>query len=312
MRALVTGASGFVGRFLIEHLLQEGDTVLATDARAPELRGLHSPQLSCAPLDITDKNACITVLGDFRPDATFHLAGISFVPDAESDFERTLRINVGGVANLYAAAHALRYATTIVLVSSAEVYGRIHHRDLPISETVPLRPANNYGLSKAMAELIPKRYGSTLISTVVMRPFNHIGPGQRPEFVVSSFAEQLAKIACNKSEPRLRVGNLDAGRDFCDVRDIVRAYRSASLKAEGVYNLCSGHATRIREVLDLLIEISGVTIEVVSDPSRMRPAEIPLNFGTAAKAKEHFDWEPRISLRQSLSDVYAWWKGSAS
>jgi len=303
MRALVTGSGGFVGRFLVDHLLNSGDTVLATDSTA------QAPRSSMATgiLDVTNFAQCRDVILEFKPGAVYHLAGIAFVPDAERDFDLTLKINVGGVANIYKACNELGTNVAIVLVSSAEVYGKIEANDLPIVEERAIRPVNSYGLSKAMAELIPPRYNHSAISSVIARPFNHIGPGQRVEFVVSSFAQQLARITKGLAAPVLRVGNLGARRDFCDVRDVVRAYRLGAQHGNGTYNLCSGVGVEIRAILDMLIEISGADVSIESDPSRMRPSEIPANYGSYARAQAQLGWRPTISLRDSLRDVFNWW-----
>lgn len=307
MKTLITGASGFVGRFLIEHLVENGDTVRACDLSDATTHADFAPTCQWSTLDVTKKTQVEQVLGEFKPDVIYHLAGISFVPEAENNFDKALLVNVGGVANLYSIGQKLGLPIAIVLVSSAEVYGRFNGRDLPLLETTPLRPANNYGLSKAMAELVTRRHGFSLISSVIMRPFNHIGPGQREDFVVSSFAKQLAEIKLGKREPIMKVGNLAAQRDFCDVRDVVRAYRLAAVRGDGVYNLCSGRGTTIQEILDQLVEISGVNVKIESDPARMRPSEIPVKYGSYRKAQDELGWEPKISLEHSLRDCFNWW-----
>lgn len=306
MKALVTGASGFVGEFLIDHLIEGGDQVTAGDI-SPRPLARQNDASKWVALDVTNKQQVEQVLSDIKPDVIYHLAGISFVPDAENNFDRTLLVNVGGVANLYSISQRLGLPVAIVLVSSAEVYGKFSGRDLPLLETTPLRPANNYGLSKAMGELVTRRHGFSLISTVIMRPFNHIGPGQREDFVVSSFAKQLAEIKAGKREAVLRVGNLNAERDFCDVRDVVRAYRLGGVRGDGVYNLCSGQGVKIREILDQLIQISGVKVKIENDPARMRASEIPVKYGSYRKAQDELGWTPKISLEQSLRDCFDWW-----
>jgi len=313
MRALVTGAGGFVGRHLVCHLAECGDEVLGVDLQNPRnlVEGL-SPELqksvSSITLDISDFEKCSRVISEFKPDIIYHLAGIAFVPEAENNFDRALLVNVGGTNNIIRTCHLLQLGTTIVYISSAEVYGKISQEDLPLSEELQLKPANNYSLSKLMGELVAERYDRFgYVRTVIARPFNHIGPYQNDRFVVSSFAHQLARIAKGKSEPVIRVGNLEARRDFSDVRDIVRAYRLMALKGTGVYNLCSGSPHSIQFVLDTLLEISGLKVEILTDPARMRPAEVPELFGSYARAEKELGWKPEYDIKKTLNDVYDYW-----
>lgn len=309
-RALVIGASGFVGNHLLRHLLECQDSVAATilpgSSLDPDLEG----RVECEELDITDAKKTSSAISGLRPEVIYHLAGISFVPQAENDFESALRINVGGTHNVFRIAHLLSKTITLVYVSSAEVYGKIKSEELPLGESVAIRPANNYSLTKAMAELVAQRYARLgALKAVVMRPFNHIGPGQSHQFVASSFAYQLALIGCGKAEPRLRVGNLDVKRDFSDVRDIVRAYRLAALHGSGTYNLGSGHATAIRTILSTLVEVSGLSVSVEQDPDLMRPAEVPEIYGDIKSAKDNLNWQPEIKLEDTLRDLYEYWVG---
>lgn len=299
MKSLVTGAYGFVGNYLCKHLLSCGDVVIGThmEATAPH------PNIDGVQLDITNYNQCLKVLGDIQPEVIYHLAGLAFVPDAEENFEKALKINVLGTQNLVRAAHILGLRVKFLFVSSAEVYGKIQPSELPIHENTPVRPFNNYSLSKLMAEEVVKRYERLgTISSVILRPFNHIGPGQSPQFVVSSFAEQIAKI--NEPGTAVKVGNLDAKRDFSDVQDIVRAYRMAARTGSGIYNLGAGRSVAIKDILASLIKISGKNISIETDPQRMRPSEVPELYCDFSKAKTDFGWEPTIPLEVSLRSVY--------
>lgn len=290
MRALVTGACGFVGKHLVRHLLDSGDEVVGTYL-GPKPDPIEGARL--LPLDITDRDACSRLLNSEKPEVIYHLAGISFVPEAEADFGRTLQVNVTGAVNL------CRAEATFVFASSSEVYGQAEA--LPIEETAPLRPANAYSLSKMFAEAALARYAKRL---VILRPFNHLGPGQSDRFAASTFARQLAAIARGQAEPVLKVGNLEAVRDFSDVRDVVRGYRLAALRREGVFNLCSGRGVPVADLLHGLIEASGLNVEIVQDPERMRPAEVPFFYGSFRLAKESLGWEPTITLDATLRDVY--------
>jgi GDP-4-dehydro-6-deoxy-D-mannose reductase len=301
MRALVTGAEGFVGKYLIQHLIESGDDVCASVVKA----GITSLPCHTEVVDVSNQESCRRVLVDLKPEVIYHLAGVSFVPEAEDNFLKALTVNVLGTSNIFRTVYLLDFPCKIVLVSSAEVYGKVKSSDLPIKESTPIAPANNYSLSKAMSELVAQRYGGGgKLSHVVMRPFNHIGAGQDLRFVTTSFARQLALIARGESPPVIKVGNLDAKRDFSDVRDIVCAYRLAAQKGSGIYNLGSGRAISIRSILDLLIVISGQKVDIQTDPSRMRAAEVPEVYCSYEKASSELGWQPKVELRESLEAIY--------
>lgn len=306
MKALVVGAGGFVGSYLVKHLIESGDEVYATTVGVGAASGLGDRGFR---LDITDKEACRDVIQRCKPDVVYHLAGISFVPEAEADFDKTLVINVGGTSHLVRECHLLATGVRFLFVSSAEVYGAVKASELPIIEENHVRPSNNYSLSKRMAELVVERYGRQgEVRCTTVRPFNHIGPGQNSRFVVSNFALQLARIAHKMVPPVIEVGNLEARRDFSDVRDIVRAYRLLVVnEKEGVYNLGSGNARSIQEILDLLIKVSGVSVEVRVDPARMRGPEVKELYASCDKAASACGWHPAISLEESVRDVYQYW-----
>lgn len=306
MRVLITGAGGFVGRYLGEYLVSRGDEVLGSDIHQAVTN--RDFPFDMTALDITDGAACSTLIGEFKPEIIYHLAGIAFVPEAENNFQRTLDINVGGTNNVVRPCHLLKLGTTILMISSAEVYGKISDGDLPVSETCPVRPANNYSLSKLMAEQVISRYElGGYVRGLITRPFNHIGPGQNNRFVASSFAWQLSRIARGEAAPAISVGNLQAQRDFSDVRDIVSAYRLIVEKGRGIYNLSSGKAYSIQYMLDTLIRISGLDVEVKKDPERMRPSEVPIVQGDNSKAIKELGWEPKYKLEDTLEEIYNYW-----
>ena len=304
MRALITGAGGFAGRHLARHLLDCGDEVLGADVVKPASGTLCPIEV----LDVCNLGSTMALLSGFRPDAIYHLAGMAYVPDAENDFEAAIHANVIGSYSIYQSCQTLGLPASIVLISSAEVYGKVLSEELPLQESTPARPANNYSLTKLMAEDVAHRFeGQSVLRSVVIRPFNHIGAAQNPKFVTSAFARQLAQIAVKKLEPIVRVGNLEAKRDFSDVRDVMRGYRLAALKGSGVYNFCSGRAVSIGEVLEELISISGLKVRVVEDPDRMRGPEVHVLYGSFEKARLELGWVPEYSLRDSLTEVYRYW-----
>jgi len=304
MRSLILGADGFVGKHLARHLTESGDDVFLgvhTQAGDPNNKSIF--------VDITRPETLREAFRVVVPEVVYHLAGISFVPEAEENFERTLRINVSGTSNVARECHRQGTGIALVFISSAEVYGTVAREELPITEKTPIRPANNYSLSKRMAELVVERYGRIgTVKTSIARPFNHIGAGQNERFVTATFALQLARIAHRKAPPTLRVGNLEARRDFSDVRDIVRAYRLlATSKGGGIYNLGSGRAVSIQFILDTLVAISGIKVAVEQDPERMRGPEIPEIYGSCKAIAEDCGWMPDIAIQRSLEDVYRYW-----
>jgi GDP-4-dehydro-6-deoxy-D-mannose reductase len=304
MRSLVLGAGGFVGRHLVEHLVDQGDEVFA-GVQVPS----EGTQRWCeVPVDITDAESVAKVLERAKPEVVYHLAGISFVPEAQADFERTLRVNVGGTAHVAHQSVLAGCVKSLVFVSSAEVYGSVSPSQLPIRESTEIRPLNNYSLSKRMAELAVESFSrSGNLRCAIARPFNHIGPGQDRRFVTASFALQLARIAHDQAPAVMRVGNLEARRDFSDVRDIVRGYRLLAASGNGIFNLGSGRSRPVQEVLDTLVAISGLAVSIEQDPERLRGPEVPELYGSCEAIRHACGWEPRIPFEKSLEDVYRYW-----
>ncbi len=302
MRALVTGASGFVGRYLVSALRQQGDEVLACG-------GPHDDGSDFFPIDLADSLSLRAALEAARPNVIFHLAAQTFVPESLRSPIETFEINALGSARLAEAVRAYDAdpSPRIVFAGSAEVYGVRDANEYPLRESLDLRPANPYGASKAAAEAFllsgARSFG---LDVVVARAFNHIGPNQSERFVVASFAAQLARIA-GGGEPQMYVGGLSSARDFLDVRDVVEAYLALARRGEGaqVYNVCSGRAVTIRDVLRELISIARVPVEVREDPQRLRASEIPLSVGSPEKLSKTTGWQPKIPLDRSLRDIYA-------
>lgn len=302
MKALVTGADGFVGRWLVRHLEDAGDEVWPAT-------GGHLPGVSTrgTQLDVRRPEEVAAMVSSARPDAIYHLAAVAFGPDAASGPFDALEITVGGTLGILEAARALEPQPIVFVPSSAEVYGGQAGAD-PIPETSPLAPDNVYGATKAAQELLSFAYGRAYgMRVVVARAFNHIGPGQRESFAVASFAMQLARIAAGSAEPVLRTGNLRVERDFTDVRDVVRAYR---LLVTGghigqPYNVASGRPASLRGVVDGLVERSGQAVTFEVDPARMRPIDVPSIAGDAGRLREATGWRPQIELEKTLDDVWA-------
>jgi GDP-4-dehydro-6-deoxy-D-mannose reductase len=301
MRVLVTGSAGFVGRHLLEALRERGHEVFETD---------HAATGEALAVDVTDALAVHAAFELARPDAVAHLAAQAFVPASLEDPAATQRVNAGGTQNVLDAARALAAGgarARVLVVSSADVYGNQPAEAYPLRETTAPRPANPYAASKVAAEALASAYARSFgVDAVVTRAFNHIGTGQDERFAVPAFALQLARIAAG-AEPVVQVGNLSATRDILDVRDVCDAYvriLEGAGQAGEIYNVCSGTATSMREILRRLIEFARVPVEVREDASRMRPADVPVSVGDAAKLRAATGWAPRISLGAALRSVY--------
>jgi GDP-4-dehydro-6-deoxy-D-mannose reductase len=302
VRVLVTGAAGFAGCHLARALAGEGHEVWGT------LQGGHAEPREPAgvrwlPLELTSQTSIARVMDEARPERVFHLAAQASVAESFGDPAATWEVNATGTLRLVAA---LPSGARMLFVSSAEVYGVVPDGEQPIGEATPPRPASPYAASKAAAEMavLEAALGHARAQAVIARSFNHTGPGQDERFALAAFARQLARIAAGQAEPVLRVGNLQARRDYLDVRDVVRAY--AVLMERGapgrVYNVASGEPRRMEALVEMLVELSGTGARVEADPERMRAVDVPLLSGDAG-ALRALGWEPRIPLRQTLADL---------
>jgi len=297
----VTGGNGFVGRHLCAELRGRGCEVVSA------ARSLDGPGVD-VPLELSDAANVRGVVERARPDVVFHLAAQAFVPQATREPLDTYDVNVLGTARLVEALRALPNGARprLVFVSSGDVYGAHPAADMPLLETALPAPATTYAASKLAGEAIvlasARAYG---LSALVTRAFNHIGPGQSERFVVAAFAARLAAIAAG-GPPLFPVGNLTPQRDFLDVRDVVRAYADlAERGADGeTYNVCSGVATRVQDVLRTLVTFARVGVEIREDPALVRAVDVPLSFGDPAKLKAATGWTPAFTLARSLRDVY--------
>lgn len=321
MRALVTGAGGFVGQHLCRRLLDSGHQVAGATRNVSRLQrrlmalpetgaGQKEGLFSWLELDVTDSQATVSVILETRPDWIFHLAGITSVPQSILEPESTYRVNFGGTLGLLEAVRRHSPRTRVIFASSAEIYGTPHY--LPVDEAHPLAPLNPYSGSKAAADLLCFTYARCFGMDIVrLRPFNHAGPGQSESFVLSAFARQLAEIESERAPMVLRVGNLETARDFSDVRDVVRAYVLAAERGRSgaAYNVCSGVSYAIRELLALLIAASRLKeVRIEADPSRLRGSEIMEVRGTRELAGEALGWQPEISVEKMLADCLEWWR----
>jgi GDP-4-dehydro-6-deoxy-D-mannose reductase len=260
---------------------------------------------------LLDLQALKELFAATRPDYVYHLAAQAFVPASWADPWSTLENNMRGQLNVLLAAIALGTEPRVLVVGSADEYGIVGAGELPIKETNPLRPNSPYAVSKVAQDMLGYQYyASHKLPVVRVRPFNHIGPGQSPAFVASDFAKQIAEAETGLREPVMQVGNLDARRDFSDVRDIVRAYYLAISQGEAgeVYNLGAERSYSIREVLKALLDLSTTPIKVEQDPTRLRPSDVPEIVSDCDKFRSLTGWQAEIPLEQSLSDILDWWR----
>jgi GDP-4-dehydro-6-deoxy-D-mannose reductase len=313
MRVLITGVEGFVGSHLAEYLLQQHVDVVGTRlSDGPDDPALRSG-ITVHTLDILHREQVRQILHTVSPDRIIHLAAQSFVPASVRDPITTFQVNVNGSLNILETVRELHDANAhtphLLLVSTGEVYGK--QRGQPVSEESPLRPANPYASSKVAADMIAQQYSRTFeLPITVVRPFNHVGPGQAPSFVCSNFARQFAQILEGGQEPVLHVGNLEASRDFTDVRDVVRAYWKLfdRTTSDTVFNVCSGTSTTIGEVLSILMSVTGTHVTVKQDAERMRSYDTTKVVGDNSRLRAATGWAPQIPLKQSLTDLVAYWR----
>ncbi len=315
MRWLMTGADGFVAGHLLPYLLQhETDAEIFAmvwrDAPRTSWPKPH-PRLTILPGELTDAPGMNEIVRKAQPDIILHLAAASSVAQSWKDPEPAYRANILGQLHLLEAARSMKPMPTIVVASSAEIYGRDGHNGAAISETAPLRPLSPYAVTKATQDLQAHQYHTAYgLPTIRLRLFNHTGPGRPAQFVASTFAKQLAEIERDLREPVMRVGALDVARDFTDVRDIVRAWHLAALHGlpGEAYNVCSGRPTKIRTILDTLLAMTHVEITVETDASLLRVGEIESLYGDRDRFTQATGWQPEIPLEKTLKDLLNWWR----
>ncbi len=295
MRALVTGADGFVGRYLVDHLTASGDEVIASGT------------------DITERDQLMDAFAEAAPDVVYHLAAQSDVGGSWNIPIETYRVNVEGTVNVLDAAR-LGGASRVVAVTSADIYGRVTEAELPLDEQQPLRPVSPYAASKAAADMVCIQAGlGHGLEVVRARAFNHLGPGQSDRFVASAIASRVARNEVSGNST-VRVGNLEARRDFTDVRDVVRAYRM--LMIDGMpgeaYHVCSGVDRPVVSLADTLLSLATTPMRLEPDPDLLRPVDIPALRGDNSKLREATGWSPHFAIEQTLDDLLQHWRPVAS
>jgi GDP-4-dehydro-6-deoxy-D-mannose reductase len=313
VKALVTGITGFVGSHLAEYLLTQGVEVYGTYRVRSRMDHIHHirDKIHLMECELKDPNSVDSLICSTQPDFIYHLAAQSFVPTSWNSPADTIWNNVGAQINLLEAVRKYDVKTRIQIACSSEEYGLVHPQETPIVESNPLRPLSPYAVSKVAQDMMGYQYNQSYGMHIVRtRTFNHEGPRRGDTFVLSNFAKQVAEIECKLRPPTLEVGNLDAVRDFTDVRDIVRAYVLALQYGEPgeVYNIGSGVPIRIGDALSKLLEMTDRKITVKEDPKRMRPSDVPLLHCDARKFSEKTGWKPMISFEETLRDTLEYWR----
>jgi GDP-4-dehydro-6-deoxy-D-mannose reductase len=304
---LVTGAAGFVGTYLVELLATSGASVTGwrrPDSPPPN----HGETIDWQEVDLLDREAVSRAVAALRPSAVFHCAGSAHVGQSWSGARETLTTNVLGTHHLLNALRAAGLTARVLIPGSSYVY---RQSDQALTEDSPIGPASPYALSKLAQELLGKRgIEEDRQQVFLTRSFNHIGPRQEPSYAAPAFARQIAMIEAGRTPPTIEVGNLDAARDLTDVRDTVRAYRDIVERGRpgAVYNVCSGKAYTIRELLDRLVALSRVPVAVHVDPSRYRQNDNPVLLGDPSRLEREIGWTPSIPLDQTLSDLLDYWR----
>lgn len=309
-KALIIGGAGFVGKHLADHI----HNIYGWDLHITKMKQeeLAIPYVSISDLDILDQEQMNSLLSQIKPDYIFHLAAQSSVALSWKNPQLTIDVNIKGSLNLLEALKDINPRPRTLLIGSSEEYGHVKEYNRPVSEENPLRPGNIYAVTKICQNMLGKIYTDAYgLDVIGIRAFNHIGPGQTESFVVADFCKQVAEIESNQKSPILAVGDLSAKRDFTDVREIVKAYVLLAINGEKgeTYNVGSGNALSIREILDKIIEKSLRTdIEIRVDAQKLRPIEIPVIQADLSKLEALLGWKPEWDLDNTIEDTLQYWR----
>ncbi len=315
MKALITGITGFAGSHLAEFLLKQKNMqvfgIYRWRSRKENIEDIKD-KIKFYDCDLRDAASTYNVIKNVKPDMIFHLAAQSFVPMSWTAPNETLTTNITGQVNIFEAIRALGLKDCrIQLACSSEEYGMVLPKETPIKESNPLRPLSPYGVSKVAQDLLGYQYFMSYgIKVIRTRGFNHTGPRRGDVFVTSNFAKQIVEIEKGKREPIIYVGNLDAVRDWTDVRDTARGYYMALLKGKpgDVYNICTGKGYKIKEMLDILLSFSKIKITVKQDPARLRPSDVVLLIGDPTKVRKATGWQAEIPFKKTMHDLLNYWR----
>ncbi|MFH0864190.1 MAG: GDP-mannose 4,6-dehydratase [Candidatus Gottesmanbacteria bacterium] len=312
-KALITGITGFAGSHLAELLLKEGIEVYGTTRPRSKTDNIDliKNKLKLQDADIMDSHSLYSVFVEVKPDYIFHLAAQSFVQTSWASPATTMEMNVVGSVHLFEAIRRAQINPVIQIACSSEEYGLVYPNELPIKEDNPLRPQSPYAVSKVAMDYLGYQYWQSYKMRIIRtRGFNHTGPRRGEVFVTSNFAKQIAEIEKKKKEPVIEVGNLEAQRDWTDVRDMVSAYLMAVEKGKAgeVYNICSGQTIKVKDVLDMLLAMSKVKVKIKQDPARLRPSDVTILLGDNSKFRKATGWKPKIPFKKTMEDLLNYWR----
>lgn len=306
MKALITGVNGFVGYYLSKYLVEKGYTVYGTVIED----NVTMDNVIIHKMNLLNKKEVEETIKSINPDHIYHLAGQSAVGLSWKNPTLTIDVNVNGTINILESVRESNINTKVLIIGSSDEYGIIKAEECPISEEHPLNPSSPYAISKMTQEEIAKLYVKSYnMNLIMVRAFNHIGPMQSKNFVVSDFASKVAEIE-KGAEPIIKVGNLESYRDFTDVRDIVRGYTMLIEKGKigEIYNIGSGNSYKIQEILDILISLSSKNIKIEIDPDKLRPSDVPIIQCDNSKIKSHVNWDPEYDIKNTLKDTLDYWR----
>lgn len=312
-KVLIIGGAGFVGRYLAEYLTGECGYEVSITKMKQEV--LEEANCNILDMDLLVKEEVEQVLEKCAPDYIFHLAAQSSVALSWSNPQLTVDVNIKGTLNLLDVLKEIKYPGRVLLIGSGEEYGYVNPDEVPISEDTVLRPGNIYAATKGCQNMLASIYARAYqLNLVMVRAFNHVGPRQSPQFVVSDFCKQVVEVEKGLREPVIHVGNLKAKRDFTDVRDVTAAYECLVRQGHAgeIYNVGAGNAYSIQEILDQIIALSGQEIRVEVEAERLRPIDVPIISADITKITEHTDWTRKISLEKTLEDTLDYWREQIS
>lgn len=312
-KALITGITGFAGSHLAELLLSKDYEVYGTTRPRSKTDNIDhiKRKLNLRDADLLDSHSFYTIISDIKPDFIFHLAAQSFVQSSWASPSNTMEMNAVGSVNLFEAVRRAKLDPIIQIACSSEEYGLVLPSEIPVKETNPLRPLSPYAVSKVAMDYLGYQYHQSYGMKIVRtRGFNHTGPRRGEVFVTSNFAKQIAEIEKGKKEAVLEVGNLDAQRDWTDVRDMVQGYFLSLKKCEygEVYNICSEKTVKIKDMLNLLLSMSKIKPKIVEDKSRMRPSDVPILLGDSSKFRKATGWKITIPFEKTMKDLLNYWR----
>lgn len=308
---LITGANGFLGRHLAKMLETDNNPVYGISRRIPQDLVEEHPDIRYEQCNLVDHAAVFEILKKIKPDFIYHLAAESSVASSWKSPINIMNNNVLSQINIFEAIRELGLSSRIVVAGSSEEYGLVRKSDLPVNEKCCFNPLSTYAVSKVAQDMLAYQYHKSYNMDIVrVRSFNLTGPSSSPVYALSSFAKQIADIEKSLAKNTIMVGNLNVKRDYTDVRDAVKAYHQVALKAKpgAVYNLCSGKAHDLRDLLDYLVSLSNMNIRIEVDKSRFRPSDLPVMLGDNTKIRTEIGWMPEIDIHDTLIDLLNYWR----